>query len=161
MSRIGTNFGSVLGLACLISMGSLGWTQTAAPQPKFAVEISRGKELPPIDGIVYGGVSSSTLLYDKSLDRLPNVDSSVPRPSALRLDFKAADDAVSITATAFYGAIDEQTTPVSLEKLPSKLVGTYSGKLNNSVTLSGLEEVGLEPLTVRIVTPRLTVPIIR
>ena len=31
MSRIGTNFGSALGIACLISMGSLGWTQTAAP----------------------------------------------------------------------------------------------------------------------------------
>lgn len=154
MSRIGTNCGSVLGLACLISMGSLGRTQTAAPQPKFAVEISRGKELPPIDGTIYDGVSSFTLFYDKNLDRLPNVDSSVPRPSALRLDLKAADDAVSITATAFYGEFDRQTGPVSLEKLPSKLVGTYSGKLNDSVTLSGLGEVGLEPLTVRIVTPQ-------
>jgi hypothetical protein len=123
-------------------MGSLGRTQTAAPQPKFAVEISRGKELPPIDGTIYDGVSSFTLFYDKNLDRLPNVDSSVPRPSALRLDLKAADDAVSITATAFYGEFDRQTGPVSLEKLPSKLVGTYSGKLNDSVTLSGLGEVG-------------------
>jgi len=153
MSRNRTSPGLVLGLACLISMGSLGRTQTPAPEPRFAVEISHGKESPPIEGTLDDRVSSS-LLYDDNLRRLPNADSSVPQPSALKLDFKAAGDAVSITATAFYGEFDRQTTPVSLEKLQSKPAGTYSGKLNDSVTLSGLEELGLAPLTIRIVSPQ-------
>jgi hypothetical protein len=118
------------------------------------VEISRGKELPPYYGTLYDGVSSFTPLYDDNLRRLPNADSSIPQPSALRLDFKVADATVSITAIAFYGELDRQTTPASVEKLLGKPVGTYSGKLNDTVKLSGLEEVGLEPLTIRILSPQ-------
>ena len=154
MSRNRTSPGLVLGLACLISTGSMGQTQTSAPEPRFVVEISRGRELPPFYWTLYDGVSSSTPLYDDNLRRLPNADSSIPQPSALRLDFKVADAAVSITAIAFYGELDRQTTPASVEKLLSKPVGTYSGKLNDRVKLSGLEEVGLEPLTIRILSPQ-------
>jgi len=154
MFRIGTSSGVVLGLACLISTGYLGQTQTPAPEPRFAVEVPMGKESLPMCWILYDGVSSSTPLYDDNLRRLPNADASIPQPSALMLGFKVAGDTLSITATAFYGELDRQTTPASVEKLLSKPVGTYSGKMNDAVTLSGLEEVGLEPLTIRIVTPQ-------
>jgi hypothetical protein len=113
-----------------------------------------GKERPPMRGILYDGVSSSTPIYDDDLRRLPNVNASIPQPSALRLGFMVAGDTLSITATAFYGELDRHTTPVSLEKLASRSLGTYSGKMNDSVTLSGLEEAGLEPLTIRILSPQ-------
>ena len=129
----------------------IGTAQTSVPKAKFAFEIPGDSGLPPSFLIVSNGCSS-LLFYDASLHRLPNPEPNTRRPSGLSLEYSVADDAVSITATVFYGDFDRQATPVSLEKLPRETVGTYSGKLNDSVTLSALERVRLELFTLRIVT---------
>jgi hypothetical protein len=121
--------------------------------PRLAVEIQGNKGMPPTYAMVGDGDGvSSSWFYGQNLRHLPSSDSDTRKPSVLKLEFKAAAGVVSISATAYYGAFDEQHWAASAEKLAQENVGTYSGRLNDSVALTGLEQVGLEPVTLRIVS---------
>lgn len=77
------------------------------------------------------------------------------RPSTLEIAYEVKEDAVVMTATAFFGVkADVNDTPETLARLPRKLVGTYSAYLNESVTLSGMAEFGMDPLSVQVVTAK-------
>lgn len=129
-------------------------------QPRLAVEIPGGKTMPPSYAFpAYGDGVSGSLYYGQNLHRLPSSDPDARQPSLLKLEFKAAGDVVSISATVYYGAFDDQHLPASAEKLEHENAGTYTGKLNDSVTLSGLEQAGLEPITLRIVSAQSDEPI--
>jgi hypothetical protein len=126
----------------------------SAPKPKFAIEIPSVNGLPP--SYSTGGNGSSQLFFGGNLHWLPNADPGTLKPSAIKLEYKEDGELETITATAYYGKID-QNTPFfgdwySLNKLESEDLGSYSGKLNDLVTVSGMERVGLQPLTVKIVT---------
>jgi hypothetical protein len=124
----------------------------SAPKPKFAVETPGVNGLPP--SYAYSGYEE--MIYESGLHLLPNAKTGILKPSAIKLEYKEDGDLETITATAYYGAIDLSTPffldHYSLDKLESEELGSYSGKLNDSVTISGMERVGLQPLTVKIVT---------
>jgi hypothetical protein len=122
---------------------------------RFAVEIRNADGQGPPNYVTIPDASNyttSTLFYGSSLRRLTNAPTGTDQPSALRLEYKVEGDTVLITATAFYGDFDQQNTPVSLEKLRRQTLATHSGKLNDSVVFPEMEQVGLEPVTLRIVT---------
>jgi len=127
---------------------------------RFAVEIRSADGLGPLNATTPEYVTipdasnyvTSSLFYGSSLRRLTNAPTGTDQPSALRLEYKVEGDTVFITATVFHGDFDQQNTPSSLDKLRRQTLATHSGKLNDSVTLPELEQVGLEPVTLRIVT---------
>jgi hypothetical protein len=127
---------------------------TPALKPRFAVEIPNDNGVPP--GYVYSGYKD--MIYEAGLHRLAKADPGIRHPSAIMLKFKEDGDLVTITATAYYGEIDpRKTTPISrdqysVDKLESEALGSYSGKLNDAVTISAMARVGLQPMTVKIVT---------
>ena len=139
-------------LVVLLSLGCLcvaeNTDQSPRPETKLAVEIPGKEGFLPQYVTAADGVSS--LIYD--LRRLPaSADAGDQHPSALKLEYTVKGDTLTIVATVFYGEFDRQNTPVSLQSLPTEAVGTYSGKLNDTVVLDGLQSVGLEPITVHIV----------
>jgi hypothetical protein len=142
------NLVRLLALPCLCV--AICSAQPPAAPPKFAVEIPGGNGGAPSYSMVDD--SASSLLYEPTFHQLAGGIPGLRKPSVLKLNYKVAGDSVSITATALYGKLDPDDEWGSLEKMEHEIVGTYSGQLNQSVTFSGMERVGLEPLTVRIVT---------
>jgi hypothetical protein len=130
-------------------LAGTGSAQTPLQDAKFAVEIPGPKGFPPSYHPV-GSNGGSSLFYDESLHRVAGGDPSRRQPTALKLEYKVDGDLVLITASVFFGDFDRQTTPVSLYNLPQQRLGTYSAGLNQSVTLSEMEQFGLEPLTLKI-----------
>ncbi len=126
-------------------------SQTPPLDAKFAVEIPRPQGLPPSYVTLGTRGYFSSFFYDAGLRRTTGGDPNRRQPTALRLEYKVERELVLIKASVFFGDFDRQTTPVSLYKLPSETVGTYSAGLSQSVTLSELVQFGLEPLTLRIV----------
>lgn len=121
----------------------------------FAVEIRSADGLGPPEYVTIPDANRSiisSLFYGNSLHRLTNAPAGTDEPSALRMEYKVEGDSVLIAATVFYGAFDLQNTPGSLEKLRRQTLATHSGKLNDSVAFPEMEQVGLEPVTLRIVT---------
>jgi hypothetical protein len=125
--------------------------QELPPEPKFAVEVPRPEGGPPSYVLLRSNTESS-LFYDTGLHRLTGRDPKQRQPAALKLDYKVEDESVLITASVYFGNFDRQNLPASLDKLVRQKVGAYSAGLNESVTLSEMEQVGLEPLTLRIVS---------
>ena len=140
---------SPLVLTCIL--GAICQAQTPPPQPKFSVEIPGMGGSPPAY-VTLAGKEVSSLLSEGNLRRIAGGDPNRRPPSALKLVFKIQGDSVLITASVFYGDFDRSRTPASLDNLPQETVGSYSGKLNDSVQLSEMERFGLEPLTLKILT---------
>ena len=140
--------GYLLVLACVLAGTSRA--QTPPLDSKFAVEIPDLEGFPP-SYVTLTSNEVSSLFYDRSLHRLASGDSNRRQPTALKLEYKVEGELVLITASVFFDDFDRQTTPVSLYNLPLRRVGTYSARLNQSVTLSELEQFGLDPLTLKIV----------
>ena len=134
------------------------YPQTPVPQPRFALEIS-------IDGfpthfviVPEGGVESTlTGGYLHPLRVQDIRDSDKTRPSAIKLVCRVDGDAVEITASVFFGPLDK-TDPQSLQGYPQQKIGTYSPHLNESIVLQEMEQLGLQPWTIKIVNAQLPNP---
>src|ERR1700723_794698 len=145
-------------LALSMSWGAFGRAQSPR-EARFAIEIPGQEGFPPTYAIVNEnpGVSYTTDLY--SLPKLANPAPDTRQASALALESKVAGDEVFITATAIFGAVDASIMRnAALENLPHQFLATHSGKLNDSVTFPELEDVGLEPITLRVVTAQSDAP---
>jgi len=75
-------------------------------------------------------------------------------PAAVELSVRVEGDSVSIRTLVFFDAFDELKDPDTTDRLPSKEGGVYSGRMNQSVTLSGLAQFGLEPVRLKIVSAK-------
>jgi hypothetical protein len=140
----------------LLYLSGSGLAQTV-PNGLFAVTVKRwGDSSPPRYTVVpeFGGAAQH--LDCSQLAQVPGWDASHPdekRPSTLEIAFKAVSDGVSITATVFFGEkFDMNDNPDTLARLPQKSVGTYTARVNGSALLTGMTEVGLQPVTVQVVT---------
>jgi len=134
-----------------------GVAQTPADHARFAIEFPDFIGPFPYYSTIPEAASPnsspcSILFYDHSLPRLANAGTGVEQPSALRLEVCVKGDTVFITPTVLYGDFDRQNLFASVEKLRHQTLATHSGKLNDTVTFPEMEQVGLEPLTLRIVT---------
>jgi hypothetical protein len=108
---------------------------------------------PPYYAVLDSG-SSSIILPEAQLRPIAGGVSG-KKPSALKVDFKVEGDLVRITATVFYGEVDlSQGRPDALQNAPHETAGSYSGRLSDEIRLSQMEQAGLEPLTLKIVTAR-------
>lgn len=143
-------FGRLITLAIWIQVGP-SYSQVP-PTDKFAVEIPQTQGLPPTYATVRNTGTTYSLLYDGNLLPRTGGDPNRPRPTAMRLDYSVDGELVRIKASVYFGDFDRQKTPVSLYNLPSQAAGTYSAGLGQSVTLSGLESFGLEPVTLKVVS---------
>ena len=127
------------------------------PDGRFAVTLKKpGDSSPPHYIVVRESGGSATYLDCSQLAQVPGWTASHPdekRPSTLEITFNAASDAVAITATAFFGdKFDMNDNPDTLASLPRKSAGTYTARVNESVLLIGMTEVGLQPVTAEVVT---------
>ena len=151
----------VLGCVCAV----VGVAQTTAPatsaKPRFAIEFPADKTSPPDFGPRYQTIpdycntvvcQSLPVRYGENLPRLANADPAIRQPSALVLEYKAEGDQVLITPVVYYGEIDAKAASIPLDTLEKQRLETYSGKLNDTITLSALAQVGLEPMTLKIVS---------
>jgi hypothetical protein len=141
----------VCALALSIPWVAIGTAQSPR-EARFAIEIPSQEGFLPTYAMVNEnpGVSYSTLLYE--LHKLANPASDTRQVSALALESKVAGDEVLITASAIFGDADARLKGAALENVPHQILATHSGKLNDSVTFPELESIGLEPITLRIVT---------
>jgi hypothetical protein len=121
------------------------------PEARFAVEVPGRDGGPPIY-FVLRGASGSGLLFDAVLRRAAGREPTRRQPATLKLDHNVDGDLVRITASVFFGNLDAQANPGSTDALPWQKVGAYSAGLNQSVTLQEMEQFGLEPLTLKIVS---------
>ncbi|MDR3744967.1 MAG: hypothetical protein P4K80_02410 [Acidobacteriaceae bacterium] len=151
----------LIALSCVcIGMGVAQAPVTpSTPKPRFAIAMPIEKGYPPIYLTVPEVVPNSnyiatcgTYLYGENLHHMANPDPTVRQPSLLQLECKAEGDQVSITATVYYGEVDPKTGPTDWGKLEKQPLDSYSGKLNDSITLSAMARVGLEPMTLKIVS---------
>jgi hypothetical protein len=147
----------VCALALCMSWVAIGIAQSTR-EARFAIEIPSQEGSLPTYALVNEdpGVISTTFLYD--LHKLANPAADTRPASALALQSKVAGDEVFITATAIFGEVDPSAMDAALKNVPQQLLATHSGKLNDSVTFPELESIGLEPLTLRIVTARSDAP---
>jgi hypothetical protein len=130
-----------------------GRTPASPPETKFAVEIPG--HWPDYLRIPPNGVTH--WCYTPGLRKTPGADPD-RLPGALKLEFKVEDGVVVIDAAVVFGRFDFDTLP-NVSKMPSENVGTYRAGLYESATLFELQHFGLEPLTLRIVPPRVPVSV--
>jgi hypothetical protein len=138
-------------LAIWVLAGS-GYSQTRPPVDRFAVEIPQPQGLPPTYATIRSTGTTSSIFYDGLLRRGTGGTPNRSRPTALKLDYSVEGELVLIKASVYFGDFDRQKAPVSLYNLPAEDAGTYSAGLGQPVTLSGMENFGLEPLTLKVVS---------
>jgi hypothetical protein len=123
----------------LLSVGLLTGCATAQPQPrehlpepvpKFAVELPSSNGFPPRYVMISDRGEVSWLLHCENHPEC-----------ALELKYAIRGDSLVITAA------------ICLDKPPCEHLGEYSGRMGDSVTLSGMRQFGLEPVTLKIVSP--------
>jgi hypothetical protein len=67
------------------------------------------------------------------------------------MNFWTEGDTVVIQGTAYFGDYDDHNLSESLKSLRKQQFGPYSGHLYNDVTLAGMADFGLTPITLRVV----------
>jgi hypothetical protein len=144
----------------LLCITTMLYAQTPVRQPRFALEISddgfpsRFVNVPEVGGL-------DSMFFHPSHHPLPAHEagnSEKTEPSAVELVCKVDGDAVAITATAVFGPFDKTDTRVSLQGHPQQKMGTYSPHLNESIVLRQMEQFGLQPWTIKIVTAQMPTP---
>ena len=133
-------------------------------QPRFALEItedgfpSRFVIVPEDSG--GGGIDST--FFGASFHLLPGRDagnSEQTQPSAVRVVSKVGGDEVAFTVSVIFGPFDQNDdTHRSLDGHPQRNIGSYSAHLNESITLQGMEQFGLQAWTIKIVNAQLSNP---
>ena len=128
--------------------------QATSVEPKFAVEMLELDGSPPSYVTLRYPRGTRLTVYGEDLHRITGANSKNRPPTALELEYKVEGDSVSITPLVFFGEFDHDNLE-TLDKLPREKAGVYSGRMNESVTLWGMAQFGLEPLTLKIVSARL------
>ena len=151
---------SVIGFLCLFIFvyvcARAGVAQTPAPQARFAVEFLGENGFPPTyamisDTALTSSHSCSTLYQEGSLGRLANANTGAEQPSALRWKVCVEGDTFSFTPIVIFGPLDRANQFAPLTMLRHQTLATQSGRLNDPITFPEMEEVGLEPMTLRVV----------
>jgi len=135
--------------------------QNAAPEARFALEVPNPNGNAPQYLTVQEPPSGRqvSFWYGQYLLPVAGWSSQAPQPSALKLAYKVEGDTVVMEASVFFGAFDGNDTPRSIEGLREQKLGTYSARLSESVTLRELEQFGVQPLTIGVVTARPPAPV--
>lgn len=143
----------ICSLLLVLLLGTTIAAQDIKNEPRFALEYLRPNAVPsymPVYGtqrqrnfwqFLRPGI---TELVDKSSS------SGARLPSFLRMNFWVEGDTVFIQGTAYFGDYDEHNLE-SLKSLPKQQFGPYSGHLYSDITLSGMADFGLTPITLRVV----------
>lgn len=147
-----------LSLSCLVGVTGVGIINAQCPElketpapPRFALEIpheSRPPEYFTLNGIAKGLI----MIPADQLQSLPIAAGTSRKASLLGLEPTTTDDRVSITVIAFFGEYNHQNWRMSLDTLENEQLGTYSGKLGDTLTASSMEQVGLQPLAIKVVS---------
>lgn len=143
----------------LLCTATMLYPQTPVRQPKFALEISEDGFPPHFVIVPEGGVDSTlTSAYLHPLQGQDIRDSEKTRPSAIKLLCRVDGDVVEITASVFFGPLGKTEPPLSPQGHPQQKIGTYSPHLNESIVLQEMEQLGLQPWTIKIVNAQLPDP---
>jgi hypothetical protein len=157
-------------IRCLLMFAlSVVHVYTSAAQSPAAQQARLAIEFPSFDGpLSYyvtapeaaspGSSPCTNFSYHRNIKRLVNAGAGVEQPSALLWEICTKGDTVLVTPTVYFGDYDHQNPPASLDKLRSRTLATRTGKLNDAVAFPEMEQVGLEPLTLRIVTAQSDIP---
>ena len=139
------------------------YAQKPVEQPRFALEMSEDG-FPPHYLIVGQGqvfsifsVSGSPNPYFHPLPKHDTENAETAQPSALKLVCNLNGDAISITASVVFGALDQNESPL-LEGHSQQPLGAYSVHMNESIVLREMEKFGLQPWTIRMVNAQMTAP---
>ncbi len=140
-------------------IGQASTAQTTIAQAGFALEIFNGPGSPPIYANApalspSSSPDSSLLMLQGNLHRLAHTGAGVETPAGLGFDCKVKGDAVSLTPVVFYGDNQSGEPHASAEPRRSRTLATHSGKLNDTVAFPEMAQVGLEPITLRILSAK-------
>src|SRR5437667_7804688 len=142
----------------LLCTATMLYPQTPVRQPRFVLEISEASVgVRSHFVIVPEGRVDSTFRGHPFLHPLRGHDiRDSEKPSAIKLVCKVDGDAVEITASVFFGPLGKtDDTPLSLQGHPQQKIGTYSPHLNESIVLHEMEQLSLQPWTIKIVKVQL------
>lgn len=140
-------------LLLFLLLGTTIAAQQIKNEPRFALEYLRPNALPTYMPVYETQPQRNfwqffrpgiTELLDKSGSPGARV------PSFLRMNFWMDGNTVVIQGTAYFGDYDEHNLE-SLKPLPKRQFGPYSGHLYDDITLSGMADFGLTPITLRVV----------
>ena len=131
----------------LVLCATILWAQDTTLEPRFAVEIPGPDGRPPHYVILQerAPLGQSSLVSCGSLHRLQQPDAigdGRPRPGALQLGYEVKGDAVVVTVSVLFGVCDERDTLTWRQGSSEEKLATYSLRLDESVKLKELEQVG-------------------
>jgi hypothetical protein len=137
--------------------------QTPTIQPTFALEIQGPAAFVPQFLIIQEGqgIQRTVLSFGPSLphlDGLKTANNGSARGSAIELEYKLNGDVVAISASVVFAPLDERGPNGSLEGRSTQSIGTYSAGLDESIVLGKMEDWGLQPWTIKVVTAQLPRP---
>lgn len=88
--------------------------------------------------------------YEKIKDWQPP-QTPFTMPTAIQLAYRREGEAIKIEAVVLLGPFDRQDTPRSFKGVPTETFGSYSIRLNESVSLQELTRWGIVPITIKVV----------
>ena len=153
----------VISYALLFCTATTLRAQTSTIQPRFALEIQGPPGFVTQFLIIQEGqgVQRTVLSFGPSLPRLDGLKAANDESgqgSAIELDYKLNGDVVAITASVVFAPLDERGLNGSLEGGSTQSIGTYSARLAESIVLDKMEDLGLQPWTITVVTAQLPPP---
>ncbi len=128
-------------------------------EPRFALEISEDGTMTRYQIVPESGKVSLSTFLDPALHQLAGQDTGnieKPKPSTVLLVCNVEGNAVAVSASVVFGAIDQSDSDAFLRSNPKQQLGNYSLHLGESMELQEMEQFGLQPWTIRIVNAQLT-----
>ena len=142
-------------LALFCAVATTLRAQTPPPVPKLAVEIRQAPTEYPFLEVIEQGRG---VVYDSSNPRfipLPGhelKDPSFVEPTNLAISFELHGNVMEISASLSFAPVAERKLAKSGEnQLPLEL-GSYQGRLGDTISLDKMNELGFQPVTIKIVS---------
>lgn len=143
-----------LALFCAVAMAL--HAQTPPAVPKLAVEIREAPGEEPFVEIINQLEDTSYQLTGPSLLPLAGYESkdhALVQPSHLDIYFQLHGDVMDIKAGLRFAPASE-ANPLKMEvRQPDAELGSYKGRLGDTISLDKMTELGFQPVTIKIVSP--------
>jgi hypothetical protein len=150
---------SLIWLIALLHLPSVSAVQRTFPTADdFALEIPDIHKQPTYHEIHSTSPSTMTFYHFERIKDWQPTKTPFTKPTAIQLKCYREGNVVKIEAAVLLGPFDQQDTPHSFAGVPKESLGSYSVRLNESVSLEKMTQWGLVPMTIKVVTAKSSKP---
>jgi hypothetical protein len=123
--------------------------------PKLAVEIREVPAREPFLELVEQGRGVGYLSSNMRFARLPDYESkgqAFVEPTNLAINFQLHGDVMDISASLWFKPAVDGKLPKAEENPPRLELGSYQGRLGDTMSLDKMTELGFQPVTIKIIS---------